>query len=58
MFKQSMEFPIAAVSCSSILVYVQPGLFIACWGDSRTCRDLINGRIDSRQSPTDYNDRV
>lgn len=32
MFKQSMEFPIAAVSCSSISVYVQPGLFIACWG--------------------------
>lgn len=47
MFKQSLEFPISAVTCHSISVYVQPWYIYSMLGDSRTCRDLINGGIDS-----------
>lgn len=47
MFKQSLEFPIAAISCNSISVYVQPWSIYSILGDSLTCRDLINGGIDS-----------
>lgn len=43
MFKQSLEFPIAAISCN----YVQPWSIYSMLGDSLTCRDLINGGIDS-----------